>query len=230
MILETTDSNGASELRLDEDIPADKIVIYALDEACSRLEDSGDLVPFTVVLHGEELYVEDHPGNTVSQCFDSAHIAVHTMRNLADAYCFAYDGYVDMDEGRRDAVIVERGMRGGEPGTAFAVIYTEGDEGFTFDEDVCVLGDTPSLLDANATGFIDEISDDKSAASVPDDCPVASTLAPADASGSDASTVSSPDTPSGCHPGLEPGPSPTDAANVADATQTSCSPTPNPAA
>jgi hypothetical protein len=149
-----------TDMELDDDIATDKIVLYALDEACTKLEQAGEFVPFTVVLEGEDLHIEEHDFVDVEDCFAAARRTVYQMSNLADAYVFAYDGYVEGDSGTLDAVIVERGIKGEEAGLAFAVVYEvsgededEADAGleaeeleFEFDDEICILGDVPSFF------------------------------------------------------------------------------------
>lgn len=147
-----TDSYTADAAELDESNALDKIVLYALDEAMDKLEQSGQLEPFTVILHGENLHVESYPGEEVVECFNAATAAVGLLAHVMDAYAFAYDGYLNTDEGTRDAIIVERGKPGNDEAEAFALLYTldESDEGsLTFEEGLYDLGPAASLLQGN---------------------------------------------------------------------------------
>jgi hypothetical protein len=141
--------NIDSSTYLDEEVPADKIVLFALEEAQQKLEQNGEFEPFTVILHGEDLYIESHPGDDAVQCFNSAKQTVTEMAVLADAYVFAYDGYVELDDGESDALIVERGTKDAGAAEAFALIYSvdESNEGsLEFDEAIYNLGPALSLL------------------------------------------------------------------------------------
>ncbi|MBQ6394789.1 MAG: hypothetical protein IJH87_00375, partial [Atopobiaceae bacterium] len=58
---ETTDSmlyadSELTELEMPEDLQ--KVFFYALDEAAAKIEQGGELVPFTVMLAGEDLFVD----------------------------------------------------------------------------------------------------------------------------------------------------------------------------
>lgn len=144
-----TDSQTASAATLDESNDFDKIVLYALDEAMEKLTHTGELEPFTVILHGDNLHVESHPGEDVVECVNSAADAVKRLEHVATSYVFAYDGYVTTDEGAQDAIIAERGKPGDETAEAFAVLYTvdeEGDGTLSFEEGVYDLGEAPSML------------------------------------------------------------------------------------
>jgi len=126
----------------------DKVIFYAFDEARQKLEQGNDVEPFTVVISGDDLYVESHPGATIIDCFNSARAAIELMQTLGDAYVFCYDGYVNLDEGARDALIAERAEKGEEIGEAFALFYSigqEGDGSITFEDAIYGLGEAPSL-------------------------------------------------------------------------------------
>jgi len=137
----------AAELNEADDL--DKIVLFALDEAMEKLEQNGELEPFTVILHDDNLHVESHPGEDAIECFNAATIAVQTLAHVLKAYVFAYDGYINTGADTRDAIIAERGKTDSETAEAFAILYTideEGDGSLTFEEGIYSLGPAPSLL------------------------------------------------------------------------------------
>ena len=145
----TADTYTADAVELDEANDLDRIILFAFNEAMEKLEQGGELEPFTIILHGENLHVETHPGEDVEECFESAALAVQQLAHVLDAYVFAYDGYVATDEGKRDAIIAERGMPGEELAEVFAVLYTldeEGDGALDFEEGIYDLGLAASLL------------------------------------------------------------------------------------
>ncbi|MDR1088630.1 MAG: hypothetical protein LBL23_05105 [Coriobacteriales bacterium] len=144
-----TNSHTASAAALDESKDLDKIVLYALDEAMEKLEQKGELEPFTVILHGGNLRVESHPGEDAVECFNAASTALQLLAHLMDAYVFAYDGYISTDSDTRDAIIVERGRPGAAEAEAYAVLYTldEGEGGvLSFEEGIYDLGPASSML------------------------------------------------------------------------------------
>ncbi|MCL2808223.1 MAG: hypothetical protein FWD27_08770 [Coriobacteriia bacterium] len=144
-----TSSHTADAREFDENNDYDKIILFALNDAVEKLEQGGELEPFTVVLHNENLHVETHPGEDVAECFNSAAAAVQLLAHVMDAYVFVYDGYITTDTGTRDAVIAERGKPGDEEAEAFAILYTldeEGEGSLSFDEGVYDLGPAPLLL------------------------------------------------------------------------------------
>jgi len=134
---------------LNEADALDKIVLFALDEAMAKLEQGGELEPFTIVLHDDNLLIETHPGEDAIECFNAAAAAVQLMAHVMDAYVFAYDGYISTDSGTRDAIIAERGKPDSEAAEAFAILYNldeEGDGSITFEEGIYDLGPASSLL------------------------------------------------------------------------------------
>jgi len=151
--ISTLDIQAGSALDLhsesDELDAMDKIVHFALEEAMKKLEQNGEVVPFTVVLHGDNLQIMNHPGEDAVECFNAATTAVRHMAHVMDAYVFAYEGYVNTDSGTRDALIAERGRPDSETAEAFAILYTldeEGDGLLTFEEGLFDIGSASSLL------------------------------------------------------------------------------------
>ncbi|MDR2036149.1 MAG: hypothetical protein LBP91_05730 [Coriobacteriales bacterium] len=144
-----TDDTTAEAVALDENDNLDRVLLYALDEAAEKLTQNGELEPFTVVLQDENLFVETHPGENAEECFDSAVKTVRLIAHVMDAYVFAYDGFIQTDSGRRDAIIAERGTPNDDLARAFALLYTldeQGDGSLTFEEGIYDLGLATSLL------------------------------------------------------------------------------------
>ena len=106
------------------DIPASVMTIagHSLDKAKSMLESEKMLVPFTAVLVKDKVLVEQHPANSPEECMLLARHAVEGMRGAA-AYAFCYDGYIDTNQGMKDAIIAECGEPGEDEGYALAYLY-----------------------------------------------------------------------------------------------------------
>jgi len=144
-----TEGYTADAAELNESHALDKIVLFALDEAIEKLEQSGEMEPFTVILHGDNLQVESHPGEDAVECFNAAAATVQRLAHIMDAYVFVYDGYINTDSGTKDALIAERGTPDANRAEAFAILYTmgEAEEGsLTFEEGIYALGPVSSLL------------------------------------------------------------------------------------
>lgn len=127
---------------LDETL--EDLLIQVIDEAQQRMEDGEEVVPFTAVIIDESVYEETHVGST-EECFESAQTAIAEAEG-ARAYAFCYDGFIETDEGDKDAIIAEGGLPGDEAGVAVGLIYTETENGFEFDEEVCFIAEAPNFL------------------------------------------------------------------------------------
>lgn len=128
----------------------EKVAGYGFDEACQTLASGGDLIPFTVLLEGENLYVETHPGDTPEECYESARKTVTSAEAAIESYVFVYDGYVDLDEGEIDAIICEAANKGEDAAYALCLRYTVDEEGgYTFDE-------APAFIDMTETFFTND--------------------------------------------------------------------------
>jgi len=150
----TADSSGGTPEEVieftDEEI-ADHVVFYALDQAVEMLEEADGFTPFTIVVRGEELFIEEHPGDDGEECYASAQKEVFRMALISEAYAFCYDGFVDLDDGQKDAIIVERARKGDEVAEVIVKIYEKHGDHYHFDDTLYNLGDAPSFYEPNAT-------------------------------------------------------------------------------
>jgi hypothetical protein len=164
----------------------ERVVLYALDQGTEKLEQSGALEPFTILIEGEELFIEEHPGETEEESFDSARRTIYQMERLCNAYVFCYDGYVTLDEGTSDALIVEYANKTDEKAQVIVRLYHLHGDHYHFDESLYQVGDAETLFGALASSvspsgdaFDADAADAESAA--PDDADAADTQ-PAEAS------------------------------------------------
>ncbi len=124
----------------------EKALLYSLEEAKKKLNDKKDVVPFTSLVVRENLFIETHPANSSEECFNLARHTVEGARG-ANAYALCYDGYVDTDEGRKDAIIAEGGVPGVDEGYAVGYLYTIDEEGtITFDDEPAFIGEAPNFM------------------------------------------------------------------------------------
>lgn len=123
------------------------LLLQSIDEAQQRMEQGQEIVPFTSILNGETVTEETHTGET-DECLASARATVRGFEG-AIAYTLCYDGYIETDDGRKDAIIAEGAMAAGGEGVAVGLIYEEGDDVLTFDEEVVYIDEAPNF-------FIDE--------------------------------------------------------------------------
>ena len=121
-------------------------MLYALDEAKGKLLAGEAVVPFTALIVKETLFIENHPGATAEECFN---LARHTVQNArgASGYVLCYDGYVELDDGVRDALIAEGGMPSEDVGYAAGYLYKQAEDGtFTFEEEAAYIGEAPNFM------------------------------------------------------------------------------------
>ncbi len=143
-----------SDLQEVPEIPAmlEQVLIFALDEGKEKMEQGGEVVPFTTLAVKGNLFIETHPGECTDECFALARHTVEGARG-ADAYSFCYDGYVDTDEGTKDALISEGGIPGEDKGYAICYLYTvngdinsEETPEIVFDNDPRYIGPAPNFM------------------------------------------------------------------------------------
>jgi hypothetical protein len=101
---------------------AAKAMEFAFDEARARLTSMHQTFdPFTVTVVDGGLEVNDHPADSPSGVHESVKMLV--AQDMPESYALCYDGWVDTDEGRLDAVIVEVADRGAAHAATLALLY-----------------------------------------------------------------------------------------------------------
>ena len=140
----------------------EKVLLFALDEAKEKMSNGEDVVPFTVLVVKDNLFIENHPGDSADACFAAARHTVEGARG-AESYGFCYDGYIETDAGTKDALIAEGGIPGEDEGLAIGQLYEIDDEGtLRFEGEPVYVGPAPNFMenlkDAEAyqDGEIDE--------------------------------------------------------------------------
>lgn len=107
----------------------ESVLRYCLKDARERMEKGEQVLPFSALAVKETLFFEEHTGDTVAECFDSARKTVQNAKG-ASAYGFCYDGYIDVEGGEKaDCLIAEGGTPGAEYGHAIGLPYVYNDEG-----------------------------------------------------------------------------------------------------
>lgn len=152
---------------LEIDLPEDvqKVLFYSIDEATKKIDDGEELVPFTSVLAGEDLFMDYHPVDEIDACFASARQAINTIAHIADAYVFCYDGYIEIEDDEHDMLIAEIGLKGEEQGIAYGLLYEieasddDDDSVVTFDEGLLLLGECDNLFDPDAVSAAEALQE-----------------------------------------------------------------------
>ncbi len=130
------------------DIPEvlEKVLLFSLDEAKEKMEQGADVVPFTALVVKDNLFIETHPGDSAEECFALARHTVEGARG-AGAYALCYDGYVELDNGTKDALIAEGGIPGEDEGYAVGYVYSTDGEGHpTFENEAAYIGEAPNYM------------------------------------------------------------------------------------
>lgn len=123
----------------------ERVLVFALDEGKEKLQGGEDLVPFTALIVKDNLFLETHPGENAEECFTAAEANVRGARG-AGGYAFCYDGYIETDDGVKDALIAEGGVPGADEGHAIGFLYVEGDEGLAFEQEAVYVGSAPNFM------------------------------------------------------------------------------------
>lgn len=101
----------------------ESVLRYCLKDAKERMEKDELVLPFSALAVKETLFMEEHPGDSVADCFNSARKTVQNAKG-ADAYGFCYDGYLDAENDQKiDCIIAEGGVPGAEYGHAIGLPY-----------------------------------------------------------------------------------------------------------
>lgn len=140
----------------------EKVLLFALDEAKDKMSQGADVIPFTALVVKDNLFIETHPGENADECFKFAQHTVEGARG-AEAYALCYDGYIETDDGVKDALIAEGGVPGDETGHAVGYLYTvEGDE-VVFEEEPAYVGEAPNFMDQlkDASEYADDEIEEK---------------------------------------------------------------------
>lgn len=124
----------------------EKVLLFSLNEAKEKLTQGSEVVPFTALVVKDNLFIENHPGESVEACFNAAR---HTVQNAqgSQGYALCYDGYVEVDEGTKDALIAEGGVPGADKGFAVGYLYeTKEDGSVEFEQDPAYIGEAPNFM------------------------------------------------------------------------------------
>lgn len=138
-------------LQLSENVR--KAMDYAFEEAQQRLVSMNQSFdPFTVTVVDEGLEVNDHPAETPTAVRESVKMLL--AQDMPEGYALCYDGWVDTDDGRLDAVIVEVADRGAPDAFILALIYTMTDGEYTFESGYGYAGPAVPLYPAGTKPIV----------------------------------------------------------------------------
>ncbi len=106
-----------------------KVVAYCLGEARMKIEDGSGVVPFSVIVKGDDMYIEEFPGEDVVASRRKAEDAIRAASDVATDYGLCYDGFLNSNQGQIDAVLVEAGNRDMDHSLVIGLIYEVGEDG-----------------------------------------------------------------------------------------------------
>ena len=106
----------------------ENVMRYSLNQARDRMLEGEQIEPFTALAVGDTLFFEVQDGKDPDECFAKARATVVNAQG-ARTYAFIYDGFVDLETGRADALIAQGGMPGEPYGHAIGLIYKVDKEG-----------------------------------------------------------------------------------------------------
>lgn len=124
-----------------------RLLQYLVREARDRMEADQEFAPFVGVAVKDALVLEEIVGEEPDDVYRMAKHTVEGTRG-AQAYGLCYDGYIDTDEGQRDAIIAEGGMAGQPEGYAICLLYNVGeeDEELEFIPPISYVGMAPNFM------------------------------------------------------------------------------------
>lgn len=124
----------------------EKVLLFSLDEAKEKMQQGAEVIPFTALVVKENLFLENHPGDSAEECFAQARHTVEGARG-AEAYALCYDGYVEVDDGVKDALIAEGGIPGEDDGMAVGYLYEVAEDGSVkFEDEPAYIGEAPNYM------------------------------------------------------------------------------------
>lgn len=132
-------------------------LIYAIEEGKKVLLSATkgeSFAPFSAIVIDDKVYLQPYPQETPEESFD---LAEKTVRESCDlkTYAFCYDGFIETEEGKRDAIIAEGGLGGSKVGHAIALIYEQNcasddeDVTYEFPGNIFYLGLAPNFCSEN---------------------------------------------------------------------------------
>ena len=122
--MHNTPAPNRAQERIEIPLVLENVLRYCLKDAQERMEKGEQIIPFSALAVGETLFMEEHPGDDVKECFDGAKRTVENAKGAA-AYGFCYDGFIEVGEqaSKVDCLIAEGGCPGEPYGHAIGTTY-----------------------------------------------------------------------------------------------------------
>lgn len=167
---------------------------YAFDEAQRLLSTNGGFMPFTVTVVDEGLELNEHSGETPDDIRESVKMLL--AQDMPEGYALCYDGYVETDEGTRDAIVVEVACRGAARADILAMLYIQDADAYTFEPSYAYAGAQAQLYPAGTKPIVSGLAALEAEESAQDEDAEEAAPAATDADEADAAGQSCPSAPS----------------------------------
>ncbi len=138
-------------LEMDETL--EKILFYCLDEAKQKLEQDNECAPFTLVVNGDQMLIENYPDEDVQTCRANAEANIRTASSFGSHYAFCYDGFLETNQGALDAIIVECAQRDMEKAYVIGLLYEQKENKRIYKDQAAFIDYAPMLFDAAAVAY-----------------------------------------------------------------------------
>ena len=102
----------------------------AFEEAKRCVREDGGMSPFTIICTSDGFDVAEHSGASTDDVYNSVRALL--AQEMPEAYVLVYDGFVETDAGRSDALLAEVAKRGDALAYLLAITYEQTDEGVAF--------------------------------------------------------------------------------------------------
>lgn len=100
---------------------------HAFSDARECIEQDGGMVPFSIICTSDGFVSSEHGGADVDAVYESVRALL--AREMPESYVFCYDGYVELDTGRAEAIIAEVAKRGDDAAYLLAEPYEVREDG-----------------------------------------------------------------------------------------------------
>ena len=127
MIDREVDIDGVDVSEIEDEVVEN--LIYAVEEGRKVLESAThgeSFAPFTAIVISDKVYLQPYPQDSAEESFELAEKSVKESKDLK-TYAFCYDGFIETEDGKKDAIIAEGGLAGCETGHAVALVYEQSD-------------------------------------------------------------------------------------------------------
>jgi hypothetical protein len=140
------------EGELDSSKVLDRSILYAFEQGSEKLRQADGFSPFLILLKGEELFIEEQPSLSEAECYAAARRTIFQMDKICTSYIFCYDGFVTLEDGDNDALVVEYASRDDLEAQVIVRLYHQHDGHYHFDDGLYAVGEAESLFVAAGDG------------------------------------------------------------------------------